>query len=63
MTFAVTIDRRWGGFYAAHCYSWRLCVGYIAIDVFPESVELIFRQLTNTIDVLRRAADAPPPHD
>ena len=49
MTIAVTIDRRWGGFYAEHVYSWRLCLGFIAIDIFPESLELILRKLVDRL--------------
>jgi len=49
MTIAITIDQRWGGIYAGHCYSWRLCLGFIAFDIFPDSLELILRQLVDEI--------------
>jgi hypothetical protein len=45
MTIAVTVDRRWGGFYAGNGYAFRLCLGFIAIDFFPDSMELMLHQL------------------
>jgi hypothetical protein len=49
MTISVTIDRRWGGFYAGRGYSLRLCLGFIAIDVFSESLELLLRKVVDRL--------------
>ena len=53
MTLALTVDRRWGGFYigkAGPCR--RICFGFFALDFFDTSLELIHRDLINMIDTI-----------
>lgn len=56
MTFAVTIDKRWGGFYCGGGRRmWRICAGFIAIDFFASSLELYLHKLFDRVDTLEKA--------
>jgi hypothetical protein len=56
MTFAITIDKRWGGFYCGGGHRmWRICAGFIAINFFSSSLELYLRKLFGRIEFLEKA--------
>jgi hypothetical protein len=58
MTIAITVDRKWGGFY---CHgldrekhvSARLCIGFVALDLFYISIDDVFAAALNEIDRLQ----------
>lgn len=49
MTIAITIDRRWCGLYIGRGYSLRIALGFIAFDVFRESLDLQLQKLFDKI--------------
>lgn len=57
MTISLTVDRKNGKVYFAHdkIVGWRICFFYVAVDVFYQSIDVIFKKVFNEIDKLRMA--------
>ncbi len=43
MTFAITVGK-YGGFYVNYGYVKRICIGWIAIDFYPETIDVILNR-------------------
>ncbi|MCR6096887.1 hypothetical protein HXA31_20590 [Salipaludibacillus agaradhaerens] len=45
MTIAITIGK-YGGFYISNGYVKRICLGWIAFDIYPRELEKIIKDLS-----------------
>lgn len=41
---------KWGGVYFSHVYSWRLCLGWVAITVMPRDLDEVVTLLLDKVD-------------
>ena len=50
MTILIAIDREWGGVYIRKGYGFRICLGFIAVTIFPTvtEAELFLKVMSQT---------------
>lgn len=36
---------KWGGFYASRGYTWRVCLGFVALTIIPQDIDVLFNRL------------------
>lgn len=61
MTFTISIGK-YGGFYWQRGFATRLCLGFVAITIWPFDVDFYLEQQMAEITRLRMALATPPPH-
>lgn len=49
MTLMINVGH-WGGFYLFRGYSWRICLGWLAITVFPCDLDEVWRKVNTVME-------------
>jgi hypothetical protein len=55
MAVVISIGK-WGGIYTHFAWSWRVCIGWVAITIFPVDGDKIIDAASKWVDLCQKAA-------